>query len=230
MILSSRKSVKATSRPRSVAVIVSSGDLARALRLRRPPDLYELRLDGLVGSLEKFDERIRRLQRPIILTARSPREGGLNNLSSARRRDLLLRFLRVAAMVDIELSSAIAFSPMLEAVRAAKLQLILSRHDVTTSPTLNALQKFADHARSLGADIFKIVVRVDNEKQLRTLIDFARLRSLPLPVSAMGVGKLGRTSRRMLARSGSILNYAHLGHATIAGQLSLAQLRAVMDR
>ena len=35
-------------RPRIVGVIASPADLDRALRMRRPPDLFELRLDRLV--------------------------------------------------------------------------------------------------------------------------------------------------------------------------------------
>jgi 3-dehydroquinate dehydratase-1 len=42
----------------------------------------------------------------------------------------------------------------------------------------------------------------------------------------MGMGKLGRRSRLLLAAAGSVLNYAHLGHPTVQGQWSLAQLRA----
>ena len=34
-------------RPRVVGVIASRADLERAVRMRRPPDLFELRLDRL---------------------------------------------------------------------------------------------------------------------------------------------------------------------------------------
>jgi 3-dehydroquinate dehydratase len=44
----------------------------------------------------------------------------------------------------------------------------------------------------------------------------------------MGIGKLGRLSRRLLARNGSVLNYAHLGTRAVEGQLSLAEMRRVI--
>jgi len=230
MILILRKTVKATCRPRSVGVILSANDLDRTLRLRRPPDFWELRLDGLVGSLDRLDEFVSQLQRPVILTARSPKEGGENELSVSRRRRLLERFLQVATMLDIEISSSKAFNSLLKNARTGKVQVILSRHHLTGMPTLDSLQRLANQAHSLGADVFKIVARTDNQEELRKLITFARSKTLPLPVSAMGTGKLGPLSRKLLARSGSVLNYAHLGHATIEGQLSLAQLRAIMAR
>jgi 3-dehydroquinate dehydratase type I len=228
MILILRKTVKATCRPRSVGVIFSAADLDRTLRIRQPPDLWEVRLDGLIGSLDKVDAVICQLQRPVIITARAPKEGGENKLSVSRRRSLLQRFLPIATMLDIELSSSSALNSLLKNARAGKVQIILSRHQFTAMPPLNSLQKLANQAHSLGADVFKIVARTDDQKELCNLITFARSKALPLPVSAMGIGKLGPLSRKLLARNGSVLNYAHLGHATIEGQLSLAQLHAIM--
>jgi 3-dehydroquinate dehydratase I len=230
MILIPRKTVKATCRPRSVGVILSANDLNRTLRLRRLPDLWELRLDGLVGAVDRLDEFISQLQRPVIITARSPKEGGENELSASRRRGLLQRFLPVATMLDIELSSSNAFHSLLKNAHNGKVQVILSRHHLTGMPTLDSLEKLANQAHSLGADVFKIVARTDNQKDLRNLVSFASSKALPLPVSAMGTGRLGSLSRKLLARSGSVLNYAHLDHATIEGQLSLAQLRRIMAR
>jgi 3-dehydroquinate dehydratase len=41
----------------------------------------------------------------------------------------------------------------------------------------------------------------------------------------MGIGKLGRESRRQLDRLGSALSYGSLGQANAEGQPSLSQLR-----
>ena len=67
-------------RPKIVGVIFSRADLERARRMRKPPDLFELRLDRLI------DAPIGQLPAPLIITARHPREGGANNLSALRRR------------------------------------------------------------------------------------------------------------------------------------------------
>ena len=225
MIVILRTTVKATSRPRSVGVICSEQDLQRALRLRKPPDLFELRLDGLLPVVRKLPAALEQLRAPLVITARSPIEGGANNLSLARRRDLLMRFLPVAACLDIELSGAAAFSALLEQARAENLQIIFSQHNLRATPSLGALQTAARRAHSLGGDIFKVAARADRSEQLQILFDLVQSPS-PIPVSAMGVGKLGRRSRALLARAGSVLNYAHLGRATVTGQWSLAQLRA----
>ncbi len=218
--------VKATSRPRSVGVIFSEQSLLRALRVRKPPDLFELRLDRLLAVIPKLSAIIPQLRAPLIITARSPFEGGANDLSLARRRGLFMRFLPEASFVDVELSSAPVFSTLIKRVRARNLQLILSLHDLTTTPTLADLQAAARRAHSLGADIFKVATRTDRPAQLRTLIEFVQSPSCLIPISAMGLGLLGRVSRKRLAHAGSILNYAHLGRPMVEGQWSLAQLRA----
>jgi 3-dehydroquinate dehydratase-1 len=224
------RTVKATSRPRSVGVIFSEKDLQRALRLRKAPDLFELRLDGLPAAIRKLPSAIPQLRAPLIITARSPTEGGANNLSLARRRELLMRFLPNATFLDVELSSATAFSALLKRARRGNSQIILSLHDTTTMPALAALQAAARRAHSLGADIFKVAARTDQPEQLRTLVDLTQSPSSPIPISAMGLGKLGRISRALLAEAGSVLNYAHLGRPTVEGQWSLAQLRAATRR
>ena len=224
------KIVKATTQPRYVGVIFSANDLNRALRLRSRPDLFELRLDGLAAPVDKLPDVIPRLRRPVIITARSPSEGGLNHLTRSRRRHLLRRFLPVAAMIDIELSSATALASIIKLARASEVPLILSRHDFKHMPSVAVLRKLAARAHSLGADIFKIVARTDDRQQLEQLLAFAQSKSLPISVSAMGVGRLGRVSRAILANTGSVLNYAHLGRAAAEGQLSLSELRAVIRR
>ena len=169
--------VKATSRPRSVAVIFSEQDLQCALRLRKPPDLFELRLDGLVAAIGRLPATIPQLRAPVIITARAPIEGGANNLSVATRRKLLTQFLSNATFLDIELSSAIALSAVLNRARARHLHIILSLHNLTATPGLAALQMAARRAHSLGADIFKVAARTEREEQLRSLIEFVHSRS-----------------------------------------------------
>src|SRR5690349_13986612 len=98
---------RATKRPpRIVGVLWSRTDLERAVRMRRPPDLFEVRLDRLAGMADWVEEVLPKLRRPLIITARDPHEGGVNKLRLRQRRDLLARFLKHAGYVDVELRSA----------------------------------------------------------------------------------------------------------------------------
>ncbi len=226
-----RKSVKG----RLVGVITTESELRAAARLLRPPDLFEIRLDHFAKIDNQLEKKMSILPAPLIITARDPREGGANNLSIQQRRELLLRFLRRARYVDLELRSAHALRSVLEAAHKKKIRCIISFHDFKSTPSLRTLLTKARAAKRAGADIFKVATRTDTPAQLQRLLDFfanedachavAPRRRVDLALSVMGIGKLGRQSRRELMRRGSVLNYASLGRAKIPGQPTLSEIQ-----
>ena len=212
-------------RPRLVGVIMSLADLDSAIRMRKPPDFFELRLDQLARDVDEVEKKLSKLRAPLIMTARHPREGGANQLSTLRRRDLLLRFLGRARYVDVELRSASALCSLLELARARKVRLIISHHNLESAPNSRTLHTKARAAKSHGANIFKLATRTDTPAQLARLFDFMTKRDVDLAVSVMGIGKLGAISRVLLAHYGSALIYAPICESQIEGQVSLEQLR-----
>ena len=217
------------STPRIVGVIFTRADLQRAVRMRNPPDLFELRLDALFAKREEVKAAIGDLRAPLIITARHPREGGSIQLSAQERRALLLRFLPDAAYVDIELSSAGPFEAIWQEARAKNIQTIVSFHDFKETPSRPRLDEIVRTAKSLGADLLKIATRTDTPAQLARLLDFFLRERLGMKIAAMGVGRLGRISRLEFAKCGSVLNYAHLGSPQAEGQLSITQLRRILQ-
>jgi 3-dehydroquinate dehydratase-1 len=214
---------------RLVGVIASRAALEIALRLRRVPDFFELRLDALRDCFGEIERTISRLCAPLILTARHPAEGGSGSLTAAKRRILLQRFLPHATFVDVELRSVTDFAPLFSEIRRHKVGLILSRHDLQDTPTDGILREQLNFAVGYQADIFKIVTRTDTSAQLDRLLAFYRENSAAFPIAAMGLGKLGAASRRQLLRLGSALNYAALGQANASGQPTLRQLRRIRN-
>ena len=213
-------------RPRVVGVIASRADLERAARMRRSPDLFELRLDRLAGIAGWVEEMLPKLRRPLIITARDPREGGANQLRLRQRRDLLARFLIRADYLDVELRSAAALLRSFDLTRNKRVQRIISFHDFTSTPKTKVLMTKAREAKVLRADIFKVATRTDTPMELGRLLDFITNTRVNLPLAVMGIGKLGAISRVILARAGSALIYASVGGVSdVEGQLSLAQLR-----
>ena len=215
-------------RPRVVGVIASRADLARALGMREPPDLFELRLDCLADVVEELESKLPRLRAPLIITARHPQEGGANKLSWRQRRDLLTRFLPHADYVDIELRTASALRSVLILAKQKEVQRIISFHNFKSTPPLRVLAAKARAVKVCEANIFKIATRTDTPIELKRLLDFVTKQKASLSVAAMGIGKLGAISRVLLARAGSTLVYASVaGQTDIEGQLSLEQLRSL---
>jgi 3-dehydroquinate dehydratase-1 len=213
-------------RPRLVGVIMSLADLDSAIRMRKPPDLFELRLDQLAQNVDEVEKKLSKLGAPLIMTARHPREGGANQLSTQQRRDLLLRFLPRARYIDVELRSVEALRSLLQAARRKNVGRIVSFHNLKGTPDSRTLRTKARAAKSGGANIFKVATRTDTPAQLARLLQFMTNRDADLAVSVMGIGALGAISRVLLAHCGSALIYASLCESQIEGQMSLKQLRA----
>jgi 3-dehydroquinate dehydratase-1 len=216
-----RTSVKTT--PRFVGVITTAEELRLAARMKRPPDFFELRLDHLC----KIDMQVARLAAPLIITARHPREGGVNKLSIKQRRELLERFLDRAACIDIELRSTRALKPIVDLARRKKIRLIISFHDFDSTPSVRHLSAMASKAKSLGADVFKVATRTDTTDQLARLREFAANLDVDLALSVMGIGKRALASRTQLP---STFVYGALQTSRFTGQPTLAQLRAAFRR
>ena len=215
-------------RPRIVGVIASRDDLEQALRMRRPPDLFELRLDRLAGVVSRVETKLPKLRAPLIITARHPNEGGSGRLSLRQRRALLSRFLTHADYLDVELRSARALRALLAIAKTKKVRRIISFHDFKSTPSARLLVAKAHNAKALYADIFKVATRTDTPMELGRLLEFITKNRVNVRLAVMGIGRLGAISRVLLARAGSVLIYASLGPATdVEGQLSLEQLRAL---
>jgi 3-dehydroquinate dehydratase-1 len=222
------KRSSAARRPLVIGVITSWEDLDLAIRMRRRPDLFELRLDHLAGAIDEVEKKISRLHSPLIITARHPQEGGANNLSLRQRRTLLSRFLPHAEYLDIELRSVPALRPLLTVAVQNDVWLIVSFHDFKSTPAPRILSAKARAAEMHGANIFKIATRTDTALELGRLLDLVTNKNIHVPVSAMGIGKLGAISRVLLSRAGSALVYGSLSRRTqVEGQLSLEELRAL---
>jgi 3-dehydroquinate dehydratase-1 len=208
-----------SARPQIVAVIASRADLDAALRMKNPPDLFELRLDLFQPGEHELPRT-----RPLIVTARHPAEGGANKLSTRERRRLLEQYIASATYVDVELRS-IAY---VNDLRDRRMRTIISFHDLRGTPSLPVLRRKLDSAKATGADIFKLATTVNGPPELDRLLRFFDEAIRAMPVAAMGMGALGRESRVELARRGSQLNYGYISRPQAPGQLSVVELRRLL--
>ena len=164
---------------------------------------------------------------PVLVTVRRPDEGGQNGLDAAARTRLARPFLPVAALLDVEIASLEEMRPLVEEARAAGAIVVASFHDFSGTPALETLRRLRDSAVAAGADIVKFATT------LRSVADVATLGALleepdHPPLSLMGMGALGRVSRLLLARLGSVLNYGYLDRATVPGQWPAARMRELI--
>lgn len=189
-------------------------------------DVIELRLDNLLNSLDQtasfLSEQAPAL--PVLATVRHPDEGGTHSLSSAKRQDLYLRFIPQVDAIDLELRSASELSQVIETARTQQKAVILSFHDFKNTPSLPLIQSKIDQAIDAGADVCKIAIHLNS---LPTLCELAQLcqSESRINISLMGMGPLGKISRLLFAKAGSVLNYGYLKEANAPGQWPAKQLK-----
>jgi 3-dehydroquinate dehydratase I len=190
-------------------------------------DLVELRLDLLAMPVADVRASCGRLARPILFTARHPAEGGKGPEDDAGRAAMLEPFLDFAALIDVELRSASGMKSLLEKAHAAGVGVVGSFHDFQATPANDTLTGARDFAQTVGFDAVKVATYLNGTSDLTRLITLTAER-MRLPFSAMGMGPLGRVSRLVLAKTGSLLNYGFLGNSNAPGQWPAAQLKELL--
>ena len=202
----------------TAGTINSTTSLAVALKL--PPgavDLLEVRLDAFSDCIPALESKITRLKAPLLITARHFKEGGLVELSAGRRAALYEAFTPYAALIDLELRSMGALNAAVERARCSGLKVIASFHDFKATPSAERLLEKARAAADSGADIFKVATVTQTPGDVaRLLVLFEKAK---IPLSVMGMGRLGKASRLLFAQAGSVLNYGFLdAGAQVSGQ------------
>jgi len=190
-------------------------------------DVIELRLDTLNLSPVTIRASLEGNRTPILMTARHPAEGGQGGADAAGRMALIEPLLDLAAIIDIELRSAIEMKPLIDKAHARSVQIIGSFHDFQATPADEILRGAISFAQPVGLDGVKLATFINTPADLTRLIT---LTSEPqrLRLSCMGMGPWGRVSRLVLAKCGSLLNYGYIGESNALGQWPAARLKEML--
>ena len=165
---------------------------------------------------------------PVILTVRRRDEGGGKAWTDAERRALYLKYLPFVRAIDIEGRSLHSLRKIVEAAKTAGCAIIVSYHDFSGTPSLAQMRKYETAARAAGADVVKIASTTTRPAEVARLLDLLDGASGPLAV--MGMGKLGRASRLLFARAGSVLNYGWLDRPQVPGQWGAGEFCDLLAR
>ncbi|MFT5109984.1 MAG: 3-dehydroquinate dehydratase-1 [Pseudoalteromonas tetraodonis] len=212
---------KNDSQPLVIATVSTAGDLAKLDQcdIQLACDCLEFRLDSLSSSnlLPAAESAILRAHAPSIITVRHSQEGGEGELDAATRATLYQRYLEVAWAIDIEIQSLEELAEVVAAAKAGKPLVIASFHDFDKLPETTLLEEKIEQGIAAGADIVKLAARLHSQDDIIRLVSVLE-KETRIPLSVMGMGSLGKASRLLAAKSGSILNYGYLTEANAPGQ------------
>lgn len=216
-------------RPNVVATVHTPAGLRIAAKLDvYDVDVLEFRLDALVDHVDEIEHTLSSIKVPVLLTARHPAEGGMNHLSLAKRRSLLLRLLPFASLVDVELRSVKMLADVIAAAKSRGVRVVVSDHHFLKTPPLASLLKRERAAFHAGADIFKLATNTSKVRDFTTLLDFISQKK-KRPRAVMGMGVFGKVSRLALAKAGSVLNYGFLDRPNAPGQWEARELKRLIS-
>lgn len=195
-------------------------------------DIIEVRGD-LIGDevlIGKAVEKFSRLK-PIILTVRSEKEGGV---AIQNRKALYLKFLDSVDYIDVELSSLPDFRDVVSSAESKKKKVILSFHDFEGSANAKVLERKFSEFQVQGGDVFKSAVFARSKDELVELALFTRKisfkkRDFSVCVMCIGDPKISFLSRIVLPIFGSDWVYGRLGRIEGApGQPDSFQLSKIL--
>jgi 3-dehydroquinate dehydratase/shikimate dehydrogenase len=196
-------------------------------------DIVELRADCLTAfDSESLLQAAGTAPKPLILTLRSPDEGGLAPIDFAARR----RFWRSAtnlpaeSLIDLELDMVEDFS---RGESAGQLpidwsRVICSHHDFTRVP--DNLQQIFERLAATPAGLIKIAVQATDSVDCLALFDLLeRARNENRKLIAVAMGQAGVITRILGPSRGSFFTYGSLDNesGTAPGQLQAEELREV---
>ena len=190
-------------------------------------DLLELRLDLIALPAEEVLSLSEKLGLPLLITARHPEEGGQGNLDVAQRSALLEALLPKAALIDIEVRSAPEMLGLIRKAQARKVQVVGSFHDFHNTPSVDVLRGAVDFGLQCRLNAIKLATYLRGPEDIGRLVEVIATEKRA-PLSVMGMGELGKVSRLLLAKCGSVLNYGYLGEANAPGQWPARRLKELL--
>ncbi len=203
-------------------------------------DLLELRIDFYKDVLDykKVLELLKMLHqktdKPLLFTYRSLREGGQVQLSDEQYTTLIDTVCQSGCvdMVDIELDSGNALVyKLVDIIHNSNKKVIMSHHNFESTPSVADMIDTLEHMEVLNADILKLAVMPQSNKDVISLINMTIEMShkLSRPLVTMSMGEIGTISRIAGELTGSAITFASGGKASAPGQIEVTDMNVILE-
>ncbi len=192
--------------------------------------LMEIRLD----VMETFDlgEIIRAASKPVIVTYRSIKEGGIGQAPYDVRMDYLREAVRLGSdFVDIEYAMPSEHRKKLFEDRSHS-KLILSKHFCDGTPSREELAELFREMAATGADVVKIITHAKTREDNLAVLGLIPLAAkMGVAIVAFCMGPLGRMSRVACPLLGGAFTFASLksGQESASGQVPVKEMKMILE-
>jgi len=222
----------------SFAQLIEEANYLKTLDL----DLVEWRVDFFehVEKIEKVKEVLREIrailpQTPLVFTFRSAKEGGEKEVSTSFYFELnkAIAETGLVDIVDVELfNDENDVKALIEAVHSQNVYVIISNHDFHATPVKEEIISRLRKAQELGGDLPKIAVMPASTADVLTLLDATTTMNeqyADRPIITMSMAGKGVISRLAGELFGSAITFGAAKKASAPGQVSVKELRSVLN-
>ncbi len=204
-----------------ICICIGNTGYQAVLEKAKSEELIELRLDQLKITDEEIETICSQLSRTII--SYHPGKTG----DSERMNKLKTAILAGAEFVDIEWDADEEFiDEIVPFARGNDCRVIISFYDTEKTPVKRELEHIVRECSMQGADIIKIVCRVNSIEDNARLLS---LYSLGKNIISLGLGRLGSITRIVAPLAGAEFTYAYLGKDidVDGGQMKKAEIEHI---
>lgn len=205
-----------------------------------PCDLIEWRIDfyhdvKIKGAVATLSHKVKEaIKKPLLITFRSEKEGGEVAFSDEEYIELYHQIIGNGSLdlLDIELfMPKDAVQDLIKAAQLNNIKVVMCNHDFYGTPEQAEIVKRLTMMQERGADICKIAVMPQNEKDVLTLLSATvemKLKS-DQPIITMSMGALGMVSRVSGEVFGSAATFGTAGTASAPGQMPVSKLKGILE-
>ncbi|MCB2355718.1 type I 3-dehydroquinate dehydratase [Clostridium estertheticum] len=205
-------------------------------------DLVEWRVDFFkeVENVDKVKQALQEIRKvlvnkPIVFTFRSAKEGGQKEVSTSfyLKLNKLIAQTKLVEVIDVELfNDEEDVKKLVEAAHAVGVVVIISNHDFNKTPSKEEIISRLCKAQELGGDLPKIAVMPTCAEDVITLLDATRIMNEQYadgPIITMSMAGKGIISRLSGELFGSSLTFGAAKKVSAPGQISVVDLRKTIQ-
>lgn len=190
-------------------------------------------IDKVKGLLKKLS--IILLEKPLIFTFRSKKEGGEKSLSNEMYIKLNKEIIetKLIDIVDVEMFTGDNEAKyLIKKAHENNVKVILSNHDFHKTPEECEIIKRIEKMILLEADLPKIAVMPKSQEDVFKLLkatSYINKKYKDKSIITMSMGSLGLISRLSGEIFGSVITFACVGKSSAPGQIYHKELRNVLQ-
>lgn len=203
-------------------------------------DVVEWRIDFFDdvtehGAVSKLAKEVKdTVNKPLLVTFRTKKEGGVLELSDDKYFEIYEEVVENSEidLLDVELFMAEdKVASLIEKAHNNNIKIVMCNHDFDKTPELEEIVNRLVSMSKKDADICKIAVMPNNNKDVLTLLEATRLakEQIDKPLITMSMGALGMISRVSGEVFGSSATFGAAKQSSAPGQVPVKKLREILE-